>query len=51
MSEPKARAAESGRQGELDVTVSSSPRSGEALIGARRTEIRQVSPHGLMVHQ
>jgi hypothetical protein len=36
---------------ELHVTVPSSPRSGEALIGARRTEISQVSPHGLMVHQ
>jgi hypothetical protein len=51
MSEPKARAAESGRRGELHVTVHSSPRSGEALIGARRREMSQMSSHGLMVHQ
>jgi hypothetical protein len=51
MSEPRARAAESGRQGELHVKVHSSPRSGEALLGARRMEISRLSPHRLMVHQ
>jgi hypothetical protein len=36
---------------ELHVTASSSPRSGEALIGARRAEMRRIDPHSLMVHQ
>jgi hypothetical protein len=51
MSEPKARAADSGRQGELHVMVHASPRRGEAFIGARRVEMSRVSLHGLMVHQ
>jgi hypothetical protein len=51
MSEPKARAAKSGKQSELHVTAHSSLRSGEAFIGARRLAMSQVSPHELMEHQ
>jgi hypothetical protein len=51
MTEPKARAAESGRQSEVHVTARRSPRSGERATGAPFGGSDSTRAHGWMGHQ
>jgi hypothetical protein len=51
MSEDNARAAESGEESELTVTVLCPPRSGGLLIGAPRREIGWTVARPWIVHQ